>query len=175
MKKLFACLVLLPLTCVLAQGVVEVEVVNEPLIVAHPVILPSELRSSVQTLTAPARQTDSTKVRFPDLLVELLEVSWSPTRSTGTGVCQIQIRINELLAFFGIWQPPGGNEKAEQWQPPGGIAGKWEPPGGIVFTPNDTIGIEVRSVNTSPKDNGVCVADFVVLAKSEIPPITDNP
>jgi hypothetical protein len=123
----------------------------------------------VQTLSVPVGQSAQVNVSFNDLLVELREISWSPTRTTGTGVCQIRIRINELLAFVGIWQPPGGNEKAKQWQPPGSLVGKWEPPGGIVFTPNDTIGIEVRSVNTSPKDKGVCEADFVVLATAEIP------
>ena len=43
-----------------------------------------------------------------------------------------------------------------------------------MFTPNDTIGIEVLSVNTSPKDKGVCEADFVVLATVEIPVLTDG-
>ena len=174
MKKRLAWLVLLLPTCTLAQGAIEVEVVNEPLIVAHPVILPSELRSSVQSLSVPAGQSAQVNVSFNDLLVELQEISWAPTRSTGTGSCQIRIRINELLAFVSKWEPPVGNEKAEQWQPPGGIVGKWEPPGGIVFTPNDTIGIEVLSVNTSPKDQGVCEADFVVLATNAIN-ITDGP
>jgi hypothetical protein len=173
MKKLLAWLLMSLPTCVLAQELVEVEVVNEPLLVEHAVTLASELRSSLQSLSAPPGQSANADVSFNDLLVELQEISWAPTRSTGTGSCQIRIRINELLAFVSKWEPPGGKEKVKQWEPPGGIVGIWEPPGGIVFTPNDTINIEVLSVNTSPKDNGVCEADFVVLATNEFA-ITDG-
>ena len=173
MKRILAYLVLSLPTCVLAQGLVEVEVVNEPLLVDHAVILPSELRSSLQSLSVPAGQSASENVSFNDLLVELREISWAPTRTTGTGTCQIRIRINNLIAMVAQWEPPVGTEKVEEWQPPGGIVGKWEPPGSIVFTPNDMINIEVRSVNTSPKDNGVCEADFVVLATNEFT-ITDG-
>ena len=175
MKKQLAWLLIALPTCTLAQVPVEVEVVNEPLIVAHPAILPSELRSSLQSLSVPAGQSAQVNVSFNDLLTVLQQVSWSPTRTTGTGVCQIRIRINGLLAFVSKWEPPGNNPKAEIWEPPGSIVGKWEPPGSIVFTPNDTISIEVRSVNTSPKDKGVCEADFVVLATVEIPAPTDGP
>jgi hypothetical protein len=171
MKKILAWLALSLPTCVFAQDSVPVEVVNEPLIVAHPVILPSELRSSVQSLSAKAMESAQTNVSFTDLLVELREISWAPTRSTATGSCQILIRINDLIAFVGEWQPPGG--KPKKLRSAGGIAGIWEPPGGIVFTPNDTVGLEVRSVNADPKDDGVCEADFVVLATNEFT-ITDG-
>jgi hypothetical protein len=173
MKKLLAGLLLSFPTCVLAEELVKVEVVNEPLLVEHAWTLPSDLRSSLQSLSAPTGQSENVDVSFNDFLVELQEISWAPTRSTGTGSCQIRIRINKLIAFVGKWEPPVGNVKAEIWQPPGGIVGIWEPPGGIVFTPNDTINIEVRSVNTSPKDNGVCEADFVVLATNKFT-ITDG-
>jgi len=174
MKKILTWLALSLPTCGFAQGLVEVEVVNEPLLVEHAAVLPSELRSSLQSLSVPAGLKASVNVSFTDLLVELREISWAPTRTTGTGTCQIRVRINNLIAFVGKWEPPVGKEKVEQWQPPGGIVGEWQPPGSIVFTPNDTINIEVISVNTSPKDNGVCEADFVVLATNEFT-ITDGP
>ena len=171
MKRQLAWLLIALPTCTLAQGLVQVEVVNEPLIVEHPVILPSELRSSVQSLSAKAMESAQTNVSFNDLLVELREISWAPTRSTATGSCQILISINNLIAFVGQWQPPGG--KPKELLSAGGIAGIWEPPVGIVFTPNDTVGLEVHSVNADPKDEGVCEADFVVLA-TKIPGLTDG-
>ena len=172
MKKILAWLLMAFPACTLAQGLVEVEVVNDPLIVDHPVILPSELRSSVQKLSAAASQSAQEMVSFNDLLVELKQVSWSPTNSPTTGVCQIIIRINDLIAFVGKWEPPVGI--AGQWQPPVGIAGQWQPPGSIVFTPNDSVGLEVRSVNAKKNDKGACEADFVVLATNAIQ-ITDGP
>ena len=82
MKKRLAWVVLLLPTYTLAQGLVEVEVVNEPLIVAHPVIMASELRSILQSLSVPAGQSAQVNVSFNDLLSELQQVSWAPTRYT---------------------------------------------------------------------------------------------
>ena len=110
MKKQLAWLLIALPTCTLAQELVEV--VNEPLIVAHPVILPSELRSSLQSLSVPAGNKASVDVSFTDLLVELRQISWAPTSSPSTGTCQIIIRINNLIAFVGIWQPPVRNSLA---------------------------------------------------------------
>ena len=90
-----------------------------------------------------------------------------------SGVCELIIRINDLIAAVGKWEPPVGIFGIG---PPPGV-GHWEPPGGIVgivMTPNDAVVLQVKSVNARRRARGMCQADFVVLATSETPPLTDG-
>lgn len=182
MKRLFVLMLLAAHAGADAQGLVEVEVKNEALIVAGQPAYPTALRAASRSLAAGPGESASVSVSFDDLLATLSEITWAPTAATRTGTCQVRVRINWLAVAIqgwatsagnaGIWEPPGSI--VGKWQPPGGIAGKWEPPVGIAITPNDVVELEVRSVGGQSDDGGHCDADFVVLAVAEIPPLTDG-
>jgi len=184
-KLLFGLLAAMPFSS-FAQGLVEqVEVVNVPLPVEANLILPADLRSSTATVVAKPGDTKQTVVSFNDLLVGLLDVNWVTTETTKSGYCRVQIDINDKIAKVWIRQPPitveirqppvgiEGAVEVEVRQPPIGIAGDWGPPNGLVLTPNDTITLEVASVDTKKNEKGQCAVEFVVLGESKFT-ITDG-
>lgn len=159
---------------------VDVEVVNTPNVIIDeasspvkivgPMFLPTELRSIIFRLSTVAGKNIGKKITFDDAMVSLHDISFVPTASTSTGVCQIRIRINDIpikvmgWEKLGRWDPPG---IVEEWEPPGSIVGRWEPPGGmpvIDLTPNDVLTVRLKTVNADPQAGGTCSADFVVLA-----------
>lgn len=155
-----------------------VVVLNTPLPVAPPALLPNQLRSAVLRITTDAGKQGAPQiVSFDDPQVILRQISYAPTASPSAGLCRIILRINDLIAWVGQWQPPVGIDEEDEDRPSaGGIAGEWEPPGaivGIVMTPNDVVDLRVNSVNARRKAKGVCQAEFVVLATSTTPPLTD--
>ena len=171
-----------------------VEVTNVPLPVEPGVILPTDLRSQSAAVAAAAGKSDTADIQFNDLLVSLKEVTWVVTDPPSSGSCEVRIRINNLLAKIGKWQPPGSiveivqppdaiveisgdvenfNLNVEIDQPPSALVEKWEPPGSIVFTPNDTLSFEVRSVDTKKNERGTCSAEVLVLGVNALT-ITDG-
>jgi hypothetical protein len=179
----------------LAQDTVElpneatpVEVVNDslkvvitdtvnPVSIVGPMFYPSQLRSLSGNITAKAGKGKKRILQFNET-VTLQEFTFAPLQSAGA--CQIQIRINDLLAKVLQWQPPGAivgiwqppDAIVEQWEPPGAIVGIWQPPGGIVqeweppdaidLTPNDYVTIRLQSL--AEEGEGACSAKYVVLA-----------
>ncbi len=159
-------------TAVYAQTEVPVAI---PVEIVGPRFLSSDLRSQTFTLEAPAGGQASQTIYFSDPQVTLHDISSAGTNSLKSGRCQTLISINEILVKILKWQPPGTIVEVKEG--PGGIelevargsgiAGIWQPPGSmprIALSPNDSVTIQVESVNTKKNDKGSCEARFVVLA-----------
>ncbi len=146
-----------------------------PVEIVGPRFLSSDLRSQTFTLEAPAGGQASQTIHFNDPQVTLHDISSAGTNSLKSGRCQTLISINEILVKILKWEPPSAIVEVKEG--PGGlvleatlgsgIAGQWEPPGDmprIALSPNDSVTIQVESVNTKKNDKGSCEAQFVVLA-----------
>lgn len=139
---------------VLALG----SVVTDDLIGKITPIDPDDLRSEFFGLEAsPDEPGEYEQIGMDDVLVSSYEVT--PNRRSEVGKCLISVRINGLLASILVVEPPGT------------IVRRDEPPSGIVFSPNDSLKIELKSLPTgkaADKDkdkdkNDTCSADVLLL------------
>jgi hypothetical protein len=134
-------------------------------------ISPDQLRSRFVSLEATPDAPGDETLSFSDAQVLVRSMDVLSTQQSSAGDCVVQARIDELLARIQISQPPG--QIVGIVEPPDGIvgldgvtlAGINEPPDAIIFTPNDTLKVELHSVPTGKekdKDN-TCAADVLIL------------